>query len=147
MSKELESLKQFQYLVVAENDAGSFVMFKDTEEYNDIKQALQELETLKKQNRNAYKEGYEQGKFDERMTNIDNRPPTADDVCKLYELLYRTPLIYNKTMKRFEEIKGGRAKGRYIATLYPFGLKIYHPFKLHLITLIGRFYESEVKGE
>lgn len=86
----------------------------------------------------------------EKMDTFINEaltPPTADDVCKLYELLYRTPLIYNKTMKRFEEIKGGRAKGRYIATLYPFGLKIYHPLKLHLITLIGRFYESEVKGE
>ena len=42
------------------------------------KQALTELETLKSQNRNAYKEGYEQGKFDARMEET----PTADEVCE-----------------------------------------------------------------
>jgi len=96
----------------------------------------------------AYCETIDLDYFDTYKNNIERvkqalTPPTAEEVCKLYELLYRTPLIYNKTMKRFEEIKGGRARGRYIAILYPFGLKIYHPLKLELITLIGKFYEKE----
>ena len=65
MSKELEALndieKAFKLILNAD--------ISTTKEFKLIKQALTELETLKTQNRNAYKEGYEQGRFDERMEN------------------------------------------------------------------------------
>ena len=65
MSKELEAIndieKAFKLILNAD--------ISTTKEFKLIKQALTELETLKTQNRNAYKEGYEQGRFDERMEN------------------------------------------------------------------------------
>ena len=65
MSKELEAIndieKAFKLILNAD--------ISTTKEFKLIKQALTELETLKAQNRNAYKEGYEQGRFDERMEN------------------------------------------------------------------------------
>jgi len=67
MSKELEALKDLEKRNNALKEEGHFHIGETT--MTVIKQALTELETLKAQNRNAYKEGYEQGRFDERMEN------------------------------------------------------------------------------
>ena len=62
MTKELEALER-----IGNKLATGGAVINQTFDFEIIKQALTELETLKSQNRNAYKEGYEQGKFDARM--------------------------------------------------------------------------------
>ena len=72
-------------------------------------------------------------------------PPTADELCKEYYNFKKTPLIYDKLTKTFEEIKGGRARGRIIARLRCDNLDILHILPPRLIKRIAQFYEGEVK--
>ena len=72
-------------------------------------------------------------------------PPTADNVCEVYFEYINTKLLFDKTTKMFQEIKGGRSQGRLIASYFGNKIKILHSLPPHLITLIGRFYESEAR--
>ena len=68
-------------------------------------------------------------------------PPTADEVCEALSEYYGKEVIYEKQFKEFR--KGFRV------VAYP-RENIYNEYDLlgippHLITLIGRFYEGEIK--
>lgn len=68
-------------------------------------------------------------------------PPTSDEVCEALSDYYGIEVVYDKQFKEFR--KGFRV------VAYP-RENIYNEFDLlgippHLITLVGRFYEGEIK--
>jgi hypothetical protein len=95
----------------------------------------------REERKKVYKEGYEQGRFDERMEQ-SLTPPTEEEVCEAYRDFYHIHLDYNDLLNQFEERKGGRAKGKIIARPRGECVEFLHAIHPHLITLIGRFYEG-----
>ena len=77
-----------------------------------------------------------------KRTNKALTPPTEEEVCKAYANQYHCGLLYNRKLKEFVEIKGGRSRGKIIARKVGECLEFPHPIHSHLITLLGRFYEG-----
>ena len=139
VSNESEALER-----IGNKLATGGAVINQTFDFEIIKQALTELETLKSQNRNAYKEGYEQGKFDARMEET----PTADEICKaLSEWLKEK--IFLKEDNSFYYTKIGKFYNNDVVicewNLRDKTITFYQSnIPPHLITLIGKFYEKEV---
>lgn len=70
-----------------------------------------------------------------------NTPPTELEVCEALSEYYGREVIYDYFEERFYK-KGIKKQWVRITNLYDFKIKA-----PHLITMIGRFYEGEVKGE
>jgi hypothetical protein len=99
----------------------------------------------REERKKVYKEGYEQGRFDERMDSIDNRPPTEKEVCEALSEYLGREVVFIKDVNKFafngfdgyEEICFFNGKLlRFTQYLPP-----------RIITLIGRFYEKESERE
>ena len=98
------------------------------------------MKMSKEERRKVYKEGYEQGRFDERMDSIDNRPPTEKEVCEALGEYLGAKVEYDRIQRTFV-VSNGDGTWKTIDILYD--LKD----KPHLITLIGRFYEGKAHNE
>lgn len=96
----------------------------------------------REERRKVYKEGYEQGRFDERMDNLDNRPPTEQEVCEALGEYLGEEIIYDS---------GSFINRRRTAEVCAIGnLGLFYtvePLPLRLITIIVRFYEKESERE
>ena len=154
MSKELEALER-----IGNKLATGGAVINQTFDFEIIKQALTELETLKSQNRNAYKEGYEQGKFDASMEET----PTAVEICKalseywgyewktVYELMGDRQIEQQEHQKyMFDSVIAFncsfpmRSKYAPSINLFKGGVEGIENYPPHLIPPIGKFYEKEV---
>jgi hypothetical protein len=104
----------------------------------------------REERRKVYKEGYEQGRFDERMDSIDNRPPTEKEVCEALSEYLGETIVCNEGTNEFMNIEClandiDKTTHIQITKLNECNntLKIITYLPSRLITMIGRFYEKE----
>jgi DNA-directed RNA polymerase specialized sigma subunit len=99
----------------------------------------------KEERRKVYKEGYEQGRFDERMDSIDNRPPTEQEVCDSLK-------NYGKKTKEWDKVwyKNGLFYADEWTLCYMNkngGLELSSDIDPKSHILLGRFYEGKANDE
>ena len=97
----------------------------------------------REERRKVYKEGYEQGRFDERMDSIDNRPPTEQEVCEALGEYYGETIIVNPAtleLMNIPKFANDINKETHIEVNLN---KMILDERYDLITMIGRFYEGK----
>ena len=106
------------------------------------------VEETKEERRKAYKEGYEQGKFDARI----NIPPNEQEVCEALGEFLNKKVYYEKSPYRVFSTGLPVTSDNYIIeeqddNTIAFNSNICELYPPRLITLIGRFYEGKSSVE